>query len=462
MKTKKFNYTFGVVLILLAGLSFSISGQASHTEPYLLDTGVHDGAAVEENPAFLEVVYIADASSIRLNFKDYNLGTKSYLTLTSIEDGKQQTLDSKCLGAWDSMSDYFIGEAVLLELYVDPRDDGVFAEVDEATVFRSDDLKADFVARAKTICGDHDNRIGSSDPRVGRLLFPDGVCTGWLIPNGLVLAAGHCGDPDGNFSGAIMEFNVPQSTPDGGANAASPENRYAVNTRSVRFESDGTGADWAIFRLQSNAITGLSAHEAQGFFKITTSVPGEDTTMRVTGHGIDPFPTGPGPGRCGEEDEYFCNSDSLTQQTGIGRFDSLSGTTLEHEVDTMPANSGSPVIWESNGYTVGIHTAGGCGDIAVGDENHGTWFGYEPLHDAILSRNPSGTLWVDSSAPTGFLFETGTIFLPFKSVTNAVTLAPSGSTLNIYPGSYSAPVIAGENGKSFTLVPQLGTVVIGE
>jgi len=399
---------------------------------------------------------------MRLHIKDYSLGAESYVTLTSLEDGKQQFLDTESIPKWYNLSAYFIGDVVLVELHVDPGEKDIFVVIDEVIVGSAGTDDGDLAPDAKTICGDADNRISSTDPRVGRLVFTyGGICTGWLIPNGLVLSAGHCGDPDGDFTGVIMEFNVPQSTADGGRANANPEDRYAVNTAGMSFEADGTGEDWAVFRLDPNNVTSLRAHDVQGFFKITTTTPVEDTTMRVTGHGIDPFPPGPGPGTCGEDDEYFCNSDSLTQQTAIGRFDELSGTTLEYEVDTMPAGSGSPVIWNGIGYAVGIHTDGGCGDIVVGDENHGTWFGYEALRDAILAANPSNAVWVDAEAPI-FLFDFGSVFYPYKTVSKAVALAPSGSVINIYSGSYPAPFVAGQNGKSMTLVSQLGGVVIGE
>jgi hypothetical protein len=216
-----------------------------------------------------------------------------------------------------------------------------------------------------------------------------------------------------------------------------------------------------VFTLYPNSVTHLDAHDVQSFFWLTTNVPLPDNMMRVTGYGIDPYP--PGNGCCTPACEYMCNADSLTQQTAIGRLDEVSGTTLEYEVDTMAGDSGGPVIWDNRGFTVGIHNAGGCQSSIAGYENHGTWFGYAELQDAIRSFLPRNLYWVEGVS--FHIVQTGDIFSPFKTVSIAVDSVPDGAVIKIIGGSYPAldgnTFVAGADGKAMTLMAELGDAVIG-
>jgi len=454
-----------VVLIAIVGFSTSAQGDTfipSTRFPYRVDSGIHDGAAEDFTTPFRDVVQVPDAPWLRLHIESHSLGPESYVIFTSLEDGGSQRLDAERISQWDNFTAYFNGNAVEIELHVAPGESDVSIVFDEVIAGVAPEAETETPQQQKLldICGEEDNRIASNDPRVGRLRYNDGYCTGWLIPEGIVLTAGHCND--GDLTGVIMEFNVPPSDSDGSPNDSSPEHQYPANTTRWVFQNNGPGEDFKVFTLYANSDTFLRAHDVQGFFWLTTNVPSADTMMRVTGYGIDPYP--PGDGCCGEECEFMCNADSLTQQTAIGRFDQLSGTTLEHEVDTMAGNSGGPVIWENRGFTVGIHNAGGCQSSVAGYENHGTWFGYAELQDAIRSFLPPNLYWVEGVS-THFV-QTGDLFLPFKTVSAAVNTVPNGAMVKIIGGSYRASTgntfVAGANGNAMTLMAELGDAVIGD
>ena len=76
---------------------------------------------------------------------------------------------------------------------------------------------------------------------------------------------------------------------------------------------------------------------------------------------------------------------------------------------------------------------------------------------------PSATLFVDKAAPN--LIEVGSVFYPFHTVTLATAFGSSGSTLQIFAGSYTAAAgntfVAGADGKAFRLEAKLGKVTIG-
>ena len=61
----------------------------------------------------------------------------------------------------------------------------------------------------ESICGANDDRVASSNPRAGRIM-PIG-CTGWMIPGGAFLTAGHCA----LSTAQTVEFNVPASLSNG-------------------------------------------------------------------------------------------------------------------------------------------------------------------------------------------------------------------------------------------------------
>lgn len=434
----------------------------------VLTTGVWDGAESEETVVPLaELVEAPQAPWIRAHFGAFHLGEKSYVTITSLLDGDTQRLDARSMADYQNATAYFNGDALDVQLHIAPGETGIFATINGITYGDpSQDFQIPEPSPLASLCG-ADSRVASSEPRVGRLF--GGGCTAWLVSNEAALTAGHCGNPDGNVTG-MLQFNVPASTANGNPVQPPADDQYPITANSVTFESDGTGEDWSIFRVGPNSNTNLRPHVAQGFYRMTSYyVPAEDTTMRVTGYGLDNTPSGSGGAgaQCCDENndnacEFDCNAQSLTEQTSTGRFDELSGTTLEYEVDTTPANSGSPVIWNSNGLTVGIHTAGGCDDFLSGNENHGTWFGYSLLGNAVNNYG-SGVVWVDHVNVS--IFQLGSVLHPAKSVPFGIALAPDGGRVRMLPGSYTAAAgntfTVGADGKAVTLDCPLGTAVIG-
>jgi hypothetical protein len=246
--------------------------------------------------------------------------------------------------------------------------------------------------------------------------------------------------------------------------------QYPVSMNYMAFADNGVGNDWAQFLVGANADTGLRAHIAQGFFRLTDGFPSVDTTLRVTGYGLDNRPAGSGGSgaQCCDSTnddvcEYNCNSSSFTQQTHTGRLDDIEGYDIEHEVDTLPANSGSPIIWESNGLAIGIHTAGGCDSFGAGYNNFGTHFSHPTMALFINDVRGANAVYVDTARNLTFAF--GTVFRPWDTVALGVAAVPNGGVVSIVEGSYPASAgntfTAGADGKQMTLEAPVGTVTIG-
>lgn len=306
---------------------------------------------------------------------------------------------------------------------------------------------------SRTLCGP-DNRVASTDNRAGRLT---GGCTGWLISNGGVLTAGHC--PIG--AGSIFEVNIPASMPNGANVASAVQDQFPIVGSSIVFTDGGAGNDWQVFTLGPNNLN-QSAHVLHGFFRMINAAPGGGTVVRVTGCGLDNTPVGTEPSVCGNFDKmgncthFGLNAQNQTLQTATGGFVSIGGAKLNYSVDTEPANSGSPIIWEANGFTIGIHTHGGC--TATGGSNAGTSFGLAALENAIAAVPGPNTRYLDTlKNPSGA--EDGTIYRPHDTLGEAIAAVPVGGRISIVRGNY---IVAGTTiTKAMTLTAPVGEVTLG-
>lgn len=452
------------LIVALAGASPAAAqlGVEVLEESAWLDSGMTDNFGEEFLPIDVGTLHVPDAQWIRVHFGEYDLGSGSYLTISSLLDGDYQIFDTQMLAYWYDWSGMFRGDEVQITLNVAPGDTDVFVRIDAVrTPIMPVGGEPDMT---RSICGANDDRVAGGHTVVGRMT--NSGCTGWLVSNGAMLSAGHCPVSPGD----IIEFNVPASTANGNPVAATAANQYPINAASVTFENGGVGQDWLVAGLNPNATTGLRAHIVQGFLHMTKTVPANGTQVRVTGYGIDNSPAGTGGmgANCCDPDGtgalpcgFNCNSASQTLQTHAGGLVSSSTNLLTYTVDTMPANSGSPVIWNANGLTIGIHTAGGC--TSTGGANNGTRFSRAALETAIWNLPGPNARYVDS-LNVG-LPSTGGVFEPFHTVTQAVNVVPDGGTVVIVAGSYSAAsgntFTAGADGRAMTFVAPVGTVVIG-
>ena len=448
-----------ILFLLLSVISTPITAFEIQTKAINLDSRQLDAVDTDLASNLRHTIQMPDALWLRLHFSEYNLGQRSHLTITSLKDGGIQRLDNRSLPKWENATAVFNEDDVEIELHTDPADTGTYFIVDSVVLGVPETVPATSPDGIETLCG-ADNRVASTDGRVGRLFF--GGCTAWLISNGSLLTAGHCVDfdpdkdgpllPDGilDLSG-VVEFNVPPSLDNGTTVAADPNDQYPIDTSNVVWrydgENQGLGKDWAVFNVNVNSNTLLTPFQAQGvFFRTTNANPAQLDTIRITGMGVDTTPAGSSGGG---------NAQNFTNQTSTGpyAFEHFSGSNIYHSyfVDTTGGNSGSPIIWD-NGYTVGIHTNGGCADGA----NNGTSFEVNALETAMDDHPGSNTAYVDkfSIGTTN----NGTIFAPFPTVNDAISTVATGSRVSIVTNRYYE---TGVYNKPITMVAPVGNVLIG-
>ncbi len=387
---------------------------------------------------------------LRIVFGDCALGDSSRVVVRSGWNDDWQTLDARALEDWSNTSAVFNGDRVQVKLLVSPDDKGVFANVRGAVVGVGRPLSPE------SQCGATDDRVPSSDNRVGRL-FSSG-CTAWRIGNGAFLTAGHCADfdPDGSGPGlpdgtldlsGVVEFNVPDSQSDGTLVAAAPEDQFPIRLTGVQWrfdgEGQGLGKDWCVFGVNANSTTGLLPHQVYGIpFHITRELPAGGALTRVTGFGTD------------------LAEANQTNQTHAGPFvsETASGADIRlgYVTDTEGGNSGSPVIWEAQNLCFGIHTNGGCG--VSGGENSGTSFEVDALETAINDFLGTNTTHVDNNHAMP-MTEGGTLMRPWNTFIEGANTVVSGATVSVFTGSYS--VLAGTTiTRAMTVRASVGPVTI--
>jgi len=432
----------------------------------MLDTGSHTNFDKEPRRFFSQVLIAQTNKSLRVHFREFNLGARSYVQLTSLKDAHVQKLDAANMLNWFQTSAAFNGERVFLELFVAPGESGIRAVVDYLVLPCPCGPPEPFRAAAviKSLCGP-DDRVASADNRVGRTSVG---CTAWLISNGAVLSAGHCVP-----SGATFMFNVPASDADGTINNSAPDDQYPIVPGSEMFvwDQNGTPAnagddiDYVIFRLNPDN-QGRRAHDRLGFYRVTTAIPANGATMRITGYGTDNTPVGSTGNR---------NAQNQTLQTSTGGFAGQqdlgvngTGRILRHfyAVDTTGGNSGSPILWEANGFTIGVHTSAGCNNDGSG-ANSGTSFNQANLQAAVESFPGANTRYLDTVIYPGAPADTGSIFAPDHSLRAAYDRVPNGGIISIVRGNYSRTVFGntgtfGNDGKTVRLEAPVGPVTIGQ
>lgn len=288
--------------------------------------------------------------------------------------------------------------------------------------------------RVTAILG-YDDRVPSNDPRIGRFVNSNTNIrggTGWLMACGCLLTAGHV---ETNLRPNQIEFNVPLSEPHGTPLPSRPEDIYDISLID-RCDKDNSGNDWAVYKVNPNNISKISAFENQkSFFRIIDGWKSiaPSPLVRVSGYGDDETP----PGRTGK---LNCYSRTLQTDTGIlsEEENSSDKNIIKYLVDTANSNSGSPV------YLAGTHLALAIHTTALRKEgssylNAGTGFKNNLLTKAIKAFSD-----VDKYVDSDYFFTVpkgdGSLFKPYRRLEDALeSIKSEGGKLGIVSGYYPSP-----------------------
>ena len=377
------------------------------TEQVTWNSGTHNGRGSLQGDgveaaelAVRDVISVPGVPWMQLQFTRANLGNKSRIEITSKLDGSTQILDAKTFQQWGGRSAYFNGDAVEVRLLVGPQDRKVRVGVRSVVV-------GEWGPPAnKSICGPSDNRVDSTDSRVGRI-DPIG-CTGWMVNNGNLLTAGHCLAGSGNTTFSVQP---PKSLSNGTVQFPPADRQYSIIQSSFNYANGGVGNDWGSFAVNNNSQTGLQPMAAHGSFAIRQDL--SPSTIRITGFGTD------------------SGIDNQSLQTHTGANTGSSGTTMRYNADTTGGNSGSPVIDEATNEAVGIHTHGGCS--SSGGNNSGTSFFNSAAWAAATAGGGGGSGPGDPSCPAGTIDLNSLTFTSYsnQNATDSKTVGDGGDSIQL-------------------------------
>lgn len=364
------------------GLRAQIAPIPSTWEHPQLDSGALDHLGSGERVVFTQLVASPSASWLRLVFgAETRLAGSSRLRLTALRDGAVQLHRAESLADWGRSSCFFNGSEVVVELLAASGTRG------NRVVLEALEVGARTYA-PESICGPTDDRQQSFLQSQGRLSVG---CTGWLIGranNGLdaALTAGHC---VASQTSQILELNVPNSSSGGSVVRAHPNDQYPFNVWNGRALNGGVGADYAVATVGRNSNTNQLPTERNGNLFYTLGAVPSSGQIRITGYGSSSIGTL-----------------NLVQKTHVGPYANRTATAISYATDTTGGNSGSPIVQESTGFAVGIHTHGGCS--SGGGANNGTRIDRSELATAIrdLTRvaGSTSTFGVGCPATTAVSF----------------------------------------------------------
>ena len=370
------------VLVLAATVAAQTAPSPGQWLPARHDSGVYDNPTPVEGVVWRDIVSAGQGSAwLRLEFQRWSLGRGSYLRVVSLADGDFQTLHAEHVEQWQSTSAYFNGNAVLLELVAGPRTKGNRVAVDRVLASDSPGDNSE-----DSICGTQDNRTPSTNAAVGRI-FSIG-CTGWIIGNAaagsatdkLHLSAGHC-----YGTGQVLQFAVPASNSNCSLVMPPAAKQFSIDSASSQYVNGGVGNDWWVFRCFPNSTTGRTSWQEQAAaFTLATTAPAAGTTLRNHGCGVDGTSANNATGNsCACAATAGTGARNQTQQTHTGTVSSVSGTAINHTIDTCGGNSGSVLSVDATGVAVGIHSHGGC--TSTGGANAGTAMTNSGLRAALTA-----------------------------------------------------------------------------
>jgi V8-like Glu-specific endopeptidase/subtilisin-like proprotein convertase family protein len=376
-----------------------------------MDSGLLEADAVQSSTLYTAEASVPGARWVRLEFEEASLGhpdgdpaSGAWLIITSLEDGAVQYLNAESLAQWQNTTAYFNGPIVRVQIWSPPgvgasrvRVRGIYADAAEGGIAAQGADNGGEITPFD-LCGG-DDRVASTDPRMGRLA-PAG-CTAWMFndANKMFLTAGHCSIN----GGSVVQFNVPLSTSNGTWVNPPPEDQYTVDASSLQFQNGGVGQDFAYFGVFPNSNTGLLPAQRQGqWFNLAPSVPAPaGQTVRVSGYGTVAPPVS--------------LTFSSTQRTDTGPLTILNNNILAYRVDTTGGNSGSPVIDETGalgpaGSVLAIHTHLGC----AANGNQGTIVTQATLQSRLAA--PTGICRTGAGTPAGSLYLIGDLANNFGTV----------------------------------------------
>ena len=133
-----------------------------------------------------------------------------------------------------------------------------------------------------SICSEKDSRVQLPVSPIARISKEknNSGCTATLIGKNCAITAGHCVS---NLHKG--EFNVPNSI-EGEPVQSTQEDTFFIDPNSIKFQDEGRGNDWAVFKFKKNKKTGLYPGDLFGHFEVENYEPKNSDLLKISGYGI--------------------------------------------------------------------------------------------------------------------------------------------------------------------------------
>ncbi len=420
------------------------------------------------------IVEYSDAQSLRLFFKDVDLGEKSYLILEG-PDGVKQELNATTIAYWNNSSAYFNGSRVKVSIYVAPGETPSFTifslQVNKiSTTIRKNDKVVALTKRGSGGSRSGSPRNGQNIPyakAIGRFTNgTDSHGTGWITPNGSIVTSWKIYHQKIKFGYDIIEFNVPDSDTNGSINHPPPQDQYPLKTgvsqvslgsKNINFKGPaGTRlTGWAVLEALPNS-TGLRPGERQQSYLLlglnSTSKRIEDADQIIM-HLLH-YGDWPGDFSTGKFKTLHDNYVGLKEQKEELRIFNTDGDRDSYILYSMPqfngSDSGGPII-HSKRVAVGVHN-----QYVNGIPSYGVGFREHTFKSHVQNFFTPHVTYVDGSALTNA--NVGNIISPIRKVQMGIEKAAPDDVVYIAKGDYPESVYAN---KPLILKAAVGLVRIG-
>jgi len=437
---------------------------------FTLDSGRHSASSGQLERKYEQIIHLSDAAWLRLHFDDYNLGDRSYLIIHSLKDDGWQKLTAESIMHWNGSTAFFNGDRLHIELFVDGAEKNeIFFSVGEVSLGGSSKESASEEIKnndhpgiqslqcnpPNTISGCPYERISSNYPSVSRTIIgssqggqPYVSATAFMVANGGHVTAGHAirrVDNGSYYNVILVEYNVPESGPDGTPIFSHPDNQYPVDQSSLLGNNMKIGDDWGVFRTFPNSNTGLTAAQGQDSFFRLDSNPGllNGDPIITAGYGRDDDPNGTGPPippgpACNITDPglgWCHNNMSTTQQKSVGIHLSTFSDNHTARSEIAAGVSGGPMIAFDSGLVYGIVTHRLGGTCTKSCFNFGQNLSVTSVYNAINNLVGINAQFVDPDHPK--FGGDGSIFQPHANIQDAIDAATSGGYIILMPGTHA-------------------------
>lgn len=304
------------------------------TADFSLDSGARINAGSAFETVFAQEIAIPQAAWLRLYFGDVRLEGASFIRMSALHDGEQQSLSAGGLAQWSYGSAYFNGDAVLLELVAAP---GTANRI-TLTRLAYEETPGDAGTRGDPgICGicSADDRTPSNEDWACRLM-PIGCSASVYSTQSCLVSAGHCAQ-----DGLVAQFRVPASLPDCSVVQPPVSDQFPV----LGFDAQATavGADWSVMTTGTNDL-GQTAFERYGQLRrIAPVLATAGDPVSIAAFAMD----------------TTCTR-SRTQQRSTGAIQGRAATYYTFNADAQVGSSGAGVMKDGRIVAVVTHCSPNC------------------------------------------------------------------------------------------------------